>query len=442
MALLQNDKAIFYHPLNNSTESLQSQAWTESTPTYAAGKVSDALFGTSGTAPAFGTETEFESAGGTAYEALAILSATKFVVAYTDQADGDHGHARVGTVSGTDITFGAVAEINGLTQGTLWQAVGLSASTFVISYADGGSNGAAKVGAVSGTTITFGSQRGFTASMSIDAGLAVLDSSTLVICYVDGADASHGTAKVATVSGLDITYGAETEFLSANGAYYLSAAALDSTKFVVVYKDTSDANHGTAKVGTVSGTDITFGAETEFLSTGAANYNFAASLSTTVFVVAYSDGADASHGTAKVGTVSGTDITFGPETEFMSGSGGILYPSIASLDSTRFIISYYDGSDSGHGTSKVGTVSGTDITFAAESEFLSANYAGYTVVRILSSSKFVVVYADENDSGHGTAKVGSLSSGASLTASTPGAYDTAVAATKVAFAGWLKNPSA
>ncbi|MFQ5518154.1 MAG: hypothetical protein ACE5E8_11345, partial [Acidimicrobiia bacterium] len=107
--------------------------------------------------------------------------------------------------------------------------------------------------------------------------------------------------------------------------------ALTPTKCVVVYRDAADLNHGTCRVGTVSGTDITFGVENEF-STGATSVH-AVRLNDTQFFLCYTDSGDSNHGTAKIGTVSGTTVTFGAETEFLAADGsGDLRIGIALLD--------------------------------------------------------------------------------------------------------------
>ncbi len=444
MALLQNDKAIFYHPCDDSTESLKSQAWTESTPTYVTGKVSDALSPTVGDSiSSFGTESEFLSAGSATSNSVVALDSTKFVVAYSDGADAGHGTARVGTVSGTDITFGAASEFLSAGSVSYISVTALSSTVFVVAYRDeaDSNHGTAKVGTVSGTAITFGAETEFLSAGGVFyISAAALDSTKFVVAYSDQPDSFHGTAKVGTVSGTDITFGAEAEFNGTGSTVNNSVTALSSTVFVVAYTDGVAFDHGRAKVGTVSGTDITFGAVSDFNSAGTTSNISVAALSSTVFVVAYRDEADSNHGTAKVGTVSGTAITFGAEAEFLSADGATAI-SAAALSSTVFVVSYTDQADSNHGTSKVGTVSGTAVTFGAETEFLSANGATDNSIAALSTTTTVVAYRDAADSGHGTAKVGPLPAGASLTASTPAAYDSAVAATKVAFCGWLKNPS-
>ncbi len=80
------------------------------------------------------------------------------------------------------------------------------------------------------------------------------------------------------------------------------------------------------------------------------------------------------------------------------------------------------------------------MTFGAEAEF--ENTGNITAVAVAFGSKLAVAYRDGSNSDHGTAKIGAIPFAASLTASTPAAYGSAAAATKMAFVGWMKNPSA
>jgi len=384
----------------------------------------------------FGAEAEFLSQTTYMYrDPIAILDASTFVVVCRDGAASDAGKARVGSVSGTDITFGAAIEFRTTTV-VYCGVAALSATKVVVVYTDwnDSKHGTAKVGTVSGTDITFGPEKEYlSADGAAYNSVAALSSTAFVVAYNDDSDSGHGTAKVGTVSGGDITFGAEAEFNGAGITYDISAAALSATKIVIAYRDVADSHHGTAKVGTIAGTAITFGAEAEFLSAGGAYNISAAELSATAFVVAYKDGADSNHGTAKVGTVAGTDITFGAEAEFLSADG-IDGASVAALSSTAFVVAYKDGADSGHGTAKIGTVSGTGITFGAEVEFASAGAAGYPSVAAFSASEFVAAYVDGADSSHGTAKVG--------TANLADPYPTVASETRIAFCGWFQKPSA
>jgi hypothetical protein len=310
----------------------------------------------------FGTEKEFLSADGTIYNSLGMLNDSKFVVGYQDNSDSKHSKVKIGTVSGDDVVFGAESEFFSLNNFDVYSCI------------------------------------------------AVLDESTFVVEYQDESDSGHGTVKVGTVSGTSVTFGSEVEYLSAGRATWTSIATLDATHFVVVYSDWNDDKKGKAIIGTVSGSSVTFGSATVFYSSNEATIMDVSALSSSGFVVGYRKGnAVDLQGAARIGTVSGTSITFGTEAEFTTLSSSSSYSiSVDTFSSSKFVVAYRDASDSDHGTAKIGTVSGTSITFGAESEFLSADGTLGHIVKILDSSNFIIVYKDGSDSNHGTAKIGTV----------------------------------
>ena len=104
-----------------------------------------------------------------------------------------------------------------------------------------------------------------------------------------------------------ITYGAENVFNSAVTTY-ISVAALDSTHFVVAYKDAGNSNFGTAIVGLVSGTTISsYGAENVFNSANTF-YIYSSALDNTHFVVTYMDVGNFSYGTGIVGSIPAPSV--------------------------------------------------------------------------------------------------------------------------------------
>lgn len=131
-----------------------------------------------------------------------------------------------------------------------------------------------------------------------------------------------------------IGYGTEKEFQTSGISERVKVTPLDSTKFVVAYRDASDSGHGTCKVGTVSGSSITFGAETEFLSVTQVDWVWVAAISSTKFVVVYQDENASDEGYAVVGTVSGTGITFGTRSAFKTG-GNVNNICVEMLTSTK-----------------------------------------------------------------------------------------------------------
>lgn len=437
MALLQPDKAIYHHPLDTKTETIKSEVWTQSGGNFEAGKVSNAIVGKTGNSlSAFGTETEFLSAGAAFDISVAVLSSTLFVVAYRDNADADHGTAKVGTVSGKNITFGVEAEFFSTGLASAIFVAKLNATSVVIAYNAG--TGRAKIGTVSGTSISFGAETGFFVLIG-NITLAVLSPTVFVVSYRDFSDGSIGKSRVGTVSGTSITLGAETAFLS-GAAVFPFSAALSATTLVVAYRDAAAGARGAAKIGTVSGTDITFGAAVEFVSVVASVGLSVAALSSTSIVLSYRHGVSG-RGTANIGTVSGTSITFGAAAEFTTSDFTSSVIAVTCCSATSFVVAYPDAADSNHGTAKIGTVSGTDIVFGTEEEFLSTGAAAIPSAAALSTTSFVVAYQDDSDSDHGTAKIGTLPIDASLTG-TSALYDSVIGSTKLAYTGWMKEPSA
>jgi len=228
--------------------------------------------------------------------------------------------------------------------------------------------------------------------------ITALDSTHVVVAYSDVGNKNYGTAVVGTVSGTSISFGAELVFNSAS-TNYISVTAVDSTHVVVAYRDGGNSNYGTAVVGTISGTSISFGAESVFNS-AITNYISVTAVDSTHVVVAYRDVGNSNYGTAVVGTVSGTSISFGAESVFNSATTSDI--SVTTVDSTHVVVAYRDAGNSNYGTAVVGTVSGTSISFGAESVFNSAN-TSYISVTTVDSTHVVVAYCDEGNSNYGTA---------------------------------------
>ena len=105
--------------------------------------------------------------------------------------------------------------------------------------------------------ISWGSEYVFNAGTSDFISVSILDSTHFVVAYRDESNSHYGTAIIGTVSnGDDIAFGSEYVFNTAGNSYYISVSTLDSTHFVVAYKDGGNSNYGTAIIGTVSFSSI------------------------------------------------------------------------------------------------------------------------------------------------------------------------------------------
>ena len=132
---------------------------------------------------------------------------------------------------------------------------------------------------------------------------------------------ADGTAGiVTTVAASTPTIGSSVVFESATTS--LISATFDSfnNKVVIVYRDGGNSNYGTAIVGTVSGTSIIFGSPVVFESASSSFFSATFDSSNNKVVIAYRDNGNSNYGTAIVGTVNGTSISFGSPVVFESAS--------------------------------------------------------------------------------------------------------------------------
>ena len=231
---------------------------------------------------------------------------------------------------------------------------------------------------------------------------------------------SDGTVSV--VSGASGGIGSATAFKAAAGIIEIGST-FDTTndKLVVVYSENSPLN-SYAKVGTISGTSISFGSEVDWY-TGS---NRANSIGATFdsnsgkVVVTYRDIGNSNYGTAIVGTVSGTSISFGTPVVFRSAD--VTHTSGPCFDSdTNQVVVPYTLTSSNDGHCILGTVSGTSISFGADAEFDTTRADDCSSAYDTANSKVVIAYADTNNRPSlivGTVSGTSISFGTKLNATT------------------------
>ena len=356
---------------------------------------------------AVGSPVVFES-GSTLWGFSAFDSnSNKIVIAYRDTGDSNKPKAVVGTVSGTSISFGTPVTIASNAQFVPMPiAFDSNSNKIVVYYSNSSNQPTAKVGTVSGTSISFGG------AATIDSGTTYADeasmafdlsSNKIVVAYKKS---SAAYCKVGTVSGTTISFGSAVQFDSLIA--YDSAMTFDSNtnKIVIVYSYVSGSiRRGSAIVGTVSGTSISFGSKVIFEFSDTRETNVAFDSVANKIIVVYRDGGNSNYGTAIVGTVSGTTISFGTPAVFESASTSI--PCVA-FDpvANKSVIAYADAGNSSRGTVITGTITGTSLSFDSPSVFSGTS----TVVMgsatyDSNSSKVVLNYTDSNNSVAGTSVV-------------------------------------
>jgi len=372
---------------------------------------------------------------GSAWSAVGAGGGTFSGIASGTLANGQtviiHSDGKVGIVTQTgsaDPSVGTPAVFESANTRHTATAYDSANNKVVVFYRDQTNSqyGTAVVGTVSGTSISFGTPVVFNSAGTYHIA-ATYDSTNgkMVVVYNDGGNNNYGTAIVGTVSGTSISFGSEATFESAIIAR--TAITFDSSggKVVIVYKDDGNSDYGTAIVGSVSGTSISFGSATVFNS-GTTFYNAATfDSSNNKVVIAYQDAGNSDKGTAIVGTVnpSNNSITFGSEVVFESGRTNWISATYDSANG-KVVIAYEDNANSSYGTAIVGTVSGTSISFGTAVVFESATTNHNRIVYDSNKEKVVIAYRDNGNSFYGTVIVGTVS-GTSISFGTPLVYESA-----------------
>ena len=346
-----------------------------------------------------GTPAIFEAAVSYYNEATFDSNANKVVIAYSDAGNSNYGTAIVGTVSGTSISFGTPVVFATLNAQDMALTFDSSANKVVIIYKGASSHGTAIVGTVSGTSISFGADNVFNSANSFEIGVTFdSNANKVVLTYVDAGNSYYGTSIVATVSGTSISFGTAVVFSAASSAF--TSIIFDSSANKVVINWRGNSSYGTAIVGTVSGTSISFG--TAVVYSAASTYYSATAFDSTSnkVVIAYRDGGNSNYGTAIVGTVSSTSISFGTPVVFEAARSEYI---VVTFDSSanKVVIAYADYANSNYGTVIVGTVSGTSISFDSPVVF-SASNPTVPGSAIFDSSANKVVIAYRPSSNYGT----------------------------------------
>ena len=324
----------------------------------------------------------------------------KIVIFYEDESNNDYGTAVVGTVDGNSntITFGTpvVFEDDGATS-NIAAAYNSTRNECIIGWFRGSYLYGA-VGRVSGNTITFHNERIVNASANYLSIAYDPVEEAVVYFYQDTANSNRGTARVGKIT--DDTFnmdGSERQFNSTTSGTKDIQAVYDtaSGKIVIIYVDAGNSDYGTAIVGTVDGSgvgDISFGSETTFS---------AASETDRKLGIVYDAGAEkvvvfynpsGYSFAAKVGTVSGTSISFGSQV-INDGSYESVVGAYNSV--TQKIVVAYTGPGNGIDFTE-GTVTGTAVTFTVPNQLNSAIAGPKSLVFDSSASKIVIAYENES----------------------------------------------
>jgi|TARA_R100000030_G_scaffold33378_3_gene24895 hypothetical protein len=376
-----------------------------------------------GSTARYGTGTATDSNGNELFAKAAYdTNSNKVVVAYRNVPDSGHGYAVVGTVSGSSISWGTPVEFsNGSSCDHIAISFDSSANKFLIIYRDYANSyyGYGVVGTVSNTSISFGTPAQFEAGL-IQYTDCAFDSNANkhLIVYQDYHDNTYGKACVATISGTSVSYGSQTTFVTAEANFNTVTYDSNAQKFLVCWCKSYTAAE--AAVATISGTSVSFGSTATINSSYHKYTQSVYDSSANKHLVAYASTGGSYNLNVKVATISGTSVTFGSAASASTNTDELFYTAMSyNPASNKTLLTYNKGGNSGSGYYNIATISGTSVSFGTEATFEDGHVvSGNDVIYDPDSEKNILIFTDHDDYQRGKYIVftQAIAGGATLTA--------------------------
>jgi len=303
------------------------------------GKVSG-ITSTSGDASQ-GSEQQFRN-GYTSGGSGVYIGNNKVVIGYTDYG-ANTAHVLVGTISGTSISFGSPTQLHdtGSTGSPL--IVKVSSSKVLIAYSR--AHGYVVVGSISGSSISLGTYQRFSdESQQNHYTMVYASNDSLGVIAWD--DHENGEARTISISGTNITLNPITTFQATEVKHCCMTYDSDTGKVVIFYSDEDRRETANAIVGTISGTNISFGKITNFDVDGGQYFNAAYDPDTKQHVCIYNSNTG-SDNIGICGKINGTSISFGEKSflpfQFSDNlfGGSFAYPLAYDSNAKRFVFTIY-----------------------------------------------------------------------------------------------------
>jgi hypothetical protein len=270
-------------------------------------------------------------------------------------------------------------------------------------------NGTPTKGSVVGTElVTFSTSSTFKSAAITYSDIVYARDNKVVVFWSD----TWMRGRVGTISGNTITWEAFNPVVATNVCSHISATSIGNGKVVVCYLDHSNyqAKYAVYYVNEDTNDYIDGGT----LHAGQAEYISVTKLENDKVIVCFSDSANSANGTSCVGTLSGTSMSWGSISVFNSGDTTFISSTL--VDTNKIVVSYRDGANGGRGI--VGTISGTSVSWGTEVLFSGGSWVNDTSATYISNDKVVFAYKDTSAGNHGVGVVGTIS-GTSISFGTP-----------------------
>lgn len=324
----------------------------------------------------------------TSDQVTVVLDSTHFVVAYSDVLTG-YGYARIGTIAGDgSVTYGSEYLFYGVSTVFISDisVCGLSTTKFVLSFSVSASAGLNIVGTVTGSAIAFGSSYTFNTAKGLKTDTESLSDTQFVVVYQDAGNSNLATARIGTVTGSVVSYGSEYTYGTGAG-YFNNCAVIDAAHFIASTRvDIGQGYNDYACVATVSGTAITFGSLSLY---GPASYTDIRKINDTQFLVVYYS---ISNGGlyARIGTIASDTVSFGVE-HLVHASISVSNGSLKACQVDSYHVAIIYGAGTGH--LSIATIAGTLLSFDTPVIFKADSTTWNNVLKY-NTDKLLITYVD------------------------------------------------
>ncbi len=323
----------------------------------------------------------------------------RYVIVYKD---GNNGYLRavVARIVNNVLTFGAEQNIVTLNSPLAPQTVSydVAQSRVLVIYTEAAGDSKIYVRGLSvnttENTLSVASLQKVSDSQPDDNGMCIVyepNSGKHFVFY----NGSGCKAAALTVSASSISVGSELTIKSGNWSHTSATVDTDNNKVIFVYADTNDSDKGYATAISISGTTLSAGTLTEFLGSRMTYSSCTYDTSNDRFVVAYTKDSN-NQGYVKVASISGSTLSFGSEISFHADTTyhkSIVYDP----DTSRISIGFRDGGNNNKGKVVFGTVSGTSVSFQAETTIEDDEITLFNQAYDTTADKFVAVYRNVTD---------------------------------------------
>ena len=314
-----------------------------------------------------GTPVVFESGGAQIIRAVFDTNANKAVITYKEYSSPGHYKAIVATASGTTISFGSPVTI---TTNSIYDQVSLTFDSNVnkvlTTWRDNQSTyGHAKVGTVSNTSISFGGDRIFAGKPNLSFSTFDTTLNKVILAYQDLETAygnySYGTIVSGTIAAgtTFISWGQSYVYSSYNTAEMEIAYEPSSNRTVIAFKNSNTSNQSTAKIASLNSSGLfTFGSAIVFDTRVVYNYSLIADTNSNKMIVIFRGVGGAF---ITYATVSGLTMTVGDKTLF---ADSYTYYIEVKFDNNLNVpvVAYYDNLLNGRASAVSFTPSSTNLT--------------------------------------------------------------------------------